>query len=79
VDHFCIDNRNGAILLAEIGVGLLSKAVPQLNMFSVLFAVKIIFGLGLLLVMIPFFGDTVTRVFNQIMQWVFELLRGWSR
>ncbi|NLO97988.1 MAG: flagellar biosynthetic protein FliR [Peptococcaceae bacterium] len=69
----------GAILLAEIGVGLLSKAVPQLNMFSVLFAVKIIFGLGLLLVMIPFFGDTVTRVFNQIMQWVFELLRGWSR
>jgi flagellar biosynthetic protein FliR len=32
----------GALFLADIGVGLLAKAVPQLNMFSVIFPVKII-------------------------------------
>ncbi|NLM20973.1 MAG: flagellar biosynthetic protein FliR [Peptococcaceae bacterium] len=68
----------GAVVLADIGVGLLSKIVPQLNMFSVIFPVKIIFGLTLFLFMIPFFGDTVTHIFNLTMQWVFELLRGWG-
>lgn len=69
----------GGLLLADIGVGLLSKTVPQLNMFSVIFAVKIIFGLVLVLLMIPFFGETVSSTFNLTIQWVFDLLRGWSR
>lgn len=69
----------GAIFLADVGVGLLAKTVPQLNLFSVIFPVKIIFGLGLLLLMIPFFGDNVSRTFELTMQWVFELLRGWSK
>lgn len=69
----------GALFLADVGVGLLSKTVPQLNMFSVIFPVKIIFGLLLLFLMIPFFGETVSRTFDITMQWVFEQLRGWSR
>jgi len=68
----------GAILLADVGVGLLAKIVPQLNMFSVIFPVKIIFGLAMLYLMIAFFGDTVSRVFDITMQWIFELFRGWS-
>jgi flagellar biosynthetic protein FliR len=67
-----------ALLLADIGVGLLAKTVPQLNMFSVIFPVKIIFGLCVLFLMITFFGETVQYGFNLTMQWVFELLRGWS-
>ncbi len=69
----------GALFLADFGVGLLSKTVPQLNMFSVIFPVKIIFGITLLFLMIPFFGESVSQVFDTTMQWVFELLRGWSR
>lgn len=69
----------GGLLLADIGVGLLAKTVPQLNMFSVIFAVKIIFGLVLLMLMIPYFGDTVSRTFDLTIEWTFELLRGWSR
>jgi len=67
----------GAILLADVGIGLLAKTVPQLNIFSVIFPVKIIFGLAMLYLMITFFGDTVSRVFDVTMQWFFELLRGW--
>ena len=69
----------GALLLADIGVGLLSKTVPQLNLFSVIFPVKIIFGIALLYLMIPYFGETVSSVFDTTMEWVFELLRGWGR
>jgi flagellar biosynthetic protein FliR len=68
----------GALFLADVGVGLLSKTVPQLNIFSVIFPVKIIFGLCLLFIMIPFFGESVSRVFDITMQWIFELLRGWG-
>lgn len=67
----------GALFLADVGVGLLAKTVPQLNIFSVIFPVKIIFGLIMLFLMIIFFGESVSRTFNITMQWVFELLRGW--
>lgn len=69
----------GALFLADVGVGLLSKTVPQLNIFSVIFPVKIIFGMALLFLMIPYFGDSVTRVFDISMQWIFDLLRGWKQ
>jgi len=69
----------GAMFLADVGVGLLAKIVPQLNMFSVIFSVKILFGLVLIFLMIPLLGESVARVFNLTMQWVFELLRGWSQ
>lgn len=69
----------GALFLADIGVGLLSKTVPQLNMFSVIFPVKIIFGIVLLFLAIPFFGDSVSKIFDTAMNWLFELYRGWSQ
>jgi len=68
----------GAIFLVDVGVGLLSKTVPQLNLFSVIFPVKIIFGIILIFLMIPFFGESVSSVFDLTMQWFFELLKGWS-
>jgi len=69
----------GALFLTDIGVGLLTKTVPQLNIFSVIFPVKIIFGVILLFLMISFFGESVDRVFDLTMQWTFELLRGWRQ
>ncbi len=67
----------GALFLADVGVGLLSKTVPQLNIFSVIFPVKIIFGMALFFLMIPLFGESVSRIFDTSMQWIFDLLRGW--
>lgn len=69
----------GALFIADVGIGFLSKTVPQLNIFSVIFPVKIIFGITLLFLMIPLFGESVSRNFELTMQWVFDLLRGWSR
>lgn len=68
-----------ALFLANIGVGLLAKAVPQLNIFSVLFPVKIIFGFAIIYLAIPFFGDTVSHVFDTTLEWTFQFLRGWSQ
>ena len=67
----------GAIFLADVGLGLLSRAVPQLNIFTVVFPVKIGFGFILLMLSIPFFGGSVTHIFNSTMDWLLQLYRGW--
>lgn len=68
----------GAMVLADLGVGLLARTVPQLNIFAVIFPVKIIFGFILLILAIPFFGDSVTMLFDKSMTWVLQLYKGWQ-
>lgn len=68
----------GALLITDIGVGLLSRAVPQLNIFTVVFPVKIIFGFIILFLAIPFFGESVSSLFNTSMTWVLQLYKGWQ-
>lgn len=69
----------GALLVSDVGVGLLSRTVPQLNIFSVIFPVKIVFGLIILFLSIPFFGESVAHLFNTNMSWVLELYQGWKK
>jgi flagellar biosynthetic protein FliR len=69
----------GAIFVSDVGVGLLSRTVPQLNIFSVVFPVKIIFGFIILFLSIPFFGESVSHLFNMNMAWVLELYQGWKQ
>ncbi len=69
----------GALLVSDIGVGLLSRTVPQLNIFSIVFPVKIIFGFTILFLAIPFFGESITHLFNTNMSWVLELYQGWKQ
>jgi len=69
----------GALLVSDVGVGLLSRTVPQLNIFSVVFPVKIIFGFVVLFLAIPFFGESVAHLFNTNMSWVLELYQGWKQ
>lgn len=68
----------GAMVLADIGVGLLARTVPQLNIFSVIFPVKVIFGFILLILAIPFFGDSVSMLFDKSMSWLLQLYKGWQ-
>jgi flagellar biosynthetic protein FliR len=69
----------GALLVSDIGVGLLIRTVPQVNIFSVLFSVKIIFGFVILFLSIPFFGEAVAHLFNLSMSWLLELYQGWKQ
>lgn len=69
----------GAMLIADIGVGLLSRAVPQLNIFSVIFPVKIIMGFVILMLSVPFFAQSVSHLFNTGMTWIFDLYKGWQQ
>ena len=69
----------GALLVSDVGVGLLSRTVPQLNIFSVVFPVKIIFGFIVLYLAFSFFGESVTHLFNTNMSWVLELYQGWKQ
>ncbi|MDA8229148.1 MAG: flagellar biosynthetic protein FliR [Desulfitobacterium hafniense] len=67
----------GALLIADLGVGLLSRTVPQLNIFSVVFPVKIIFGFILLILALPLMGDSISELFNQNLAWILQFYRGW--
>ncbi|ODA42508.1 flagellar biosynthetic protein FliR [Desulfosporosinus sp. BG] len=69
----------GALLVSDVGVGLLSRTVPQLNIFSVVFPVKIIFGFIILFLSLPFFGEAVSHLFNLNMSWLLELYQGWKQ
>lgn len=69
----------GALLVSDVGVGLLSRTVPQLNIFSVVFPVKIIFGFIILFLSLSFFGEAVTHLFNLNMSWLLQLYQGWKQ
>ena len=69
----------GALLVSDVGVGLLSRTVPQLNIFSIVFPVKILFGFIVLFFSIPFFGESVAHLFDMNMAWVLELYQGWKQ
>lgn len=68
----------GALLVSDIGVGLLCRTVPQLNIFSIVFSVKIIFGLIILFLCISFLGESIMHLFNTNMAWILELYQGWK-
>ncbi|WP_088228599.1 flagellar biosynthetic protein FliR [Desulfosporosinus sp. FKB] len=69
----------GALVVSDIGVGLLMRTVPQFNIFSVVFPVKVIFGLIILLLTVPFFGEAVSHLFNTDMTWLLNLYQGWKQ
>lgn len=69
----------GALILADVGVGLLARTVPQLNIFAIIFPVKILFGFALLLISLPLFGESVSHLFDLNMKWLLELYQGWKQ
>jgi flagellar biosynthetic protein FliR len=50
-----------ALLLAQIGVGLLAKTMPQMNVFVIGFPVKIALGLFIIGVTMPYFTYVLTK------------------
>jgi len=52
-----------AILLVDVGLGLLNRAVPQINVFIVGFPVKIATGMAIVALGFPFYFELVKRLF----------------
>jgi flagellar biosynthetic protein FliR len=58
----------GALFLAEVALGLLSKAAPQMNVFMVGFPVKIILTLALAGLALPLLPSTVSSLLESGMR-----------
>ena len=53
-----------ALLMAEVGIALLAKTVPQMNIFVVGFPVKIMLGLAVLGFSLPYVAAVITKAIN---------------
>ncbi|MCX7747011.1 MAG: flagellar biosynthetic protein FliR [Clostridia bacterium] len=66
-----------AILISDIALGLISKTVPQLNVFVVGMPLKIIMGLFVVILTIPMFATVVDMLINgmqsEMMQFIKDL------
>jgi flagellar biosynthesis protein FliR len=64
-----------SLFLVDVGLGLLAKTVPQINVFVVGLPLKIFVGFVLLLITIPVFFFLLQSIFLEIMHKLGELLK----
>jgi flagellar biosynthetic protein FliR len=62
------------LFLINCGFGIIAKAVPQINVLMVSFAVNIIAGLMVIFLTMPVFGTSVTEIFGQMFSRMWEML-----
>ncbi len=54
-----------ALLIANIALGILTRAAPQLNLFAIGFPITLIAGFSMLALSMPYFAPTLERFFEQ--------------
>jgi len=54
-----------ALLIANVAVGIMTRAAPQLNIFAVGFPVTLVTGFVALYLAIPYIGPALARLFEQ--------------
>lgn len=54
----------GTIIVVDVALGVLVKAVPQMNVFVVGLPLKLLIGLAVLYIMAPYLGDTFEEFFK---------------
>jgi flagellar biosynthetic protein FliR len=64
-----------ASLLAEIALGILTKTVPQMNVFVVGMPLKVGVGLVTLFAMIPMFLSTMDLIFNKMYNYLYLIIK----
>jgi flagellar biosynthetic protein FliR len=67
-----------ALLLTQIGVGLLAKTMPQMNVFVIGFPVRIALGLTVIGLSMPYFTYVLTKSISQTEIGLHGLLRALS-
>lgn len=62
-----------AVMIANIALGLLSRAAPQLNIFAIGFPLTLMIGFWILWMALPFVGNMIENTFSHIapMGWAY--------
>lgn len=68
----------GTILMVDISLGILVKAVPKVNVFVIGAPLKIFVGLLVLVSIIPTFSNLYDYVFNTSIKSMMEVIKGMS-
>jgi flagellar biosynthetic protein FliR len=63
-----------AIFIADVLSGIISRAVPQINIFILGFPIKIILGLLMVMLTMPYFGSFLKGVFEFMGRTLFEVI-----
>lgn len=64
-----------ALLIANLGMGVLARVAPQLNIFAVGFPVTLLAGLFVLMFSIPYFGAALERLFDGAFRAMGQIMR----
>jgi flagellar biosynthetic protein FliR len=65
----------GALLIANVAVGIMTRAAPQLNIFAVGFPVTLAVGFFALWLSIPFVGPSVQKLFEQAILTALQMVK----
>jgi flagellar biosynthetic protein FliR len=68
-----------ASLLAEIALGILTKTVPQMNVFVIGMPLKVGVGLVTLLAMIPMYLTTMDITFNKMYNYIYLIIKSMAK
>ena len=63
-----------ALLLIYLALGVMTRAAPQLNIFSVGFPITLMGGFVMMILLIPAFVPSFTKMLNDISVQVFKLI-----
>jgi len=64
------------ILITDIGLGILSKSAPQMNVFVVGMPIKIFIGIVIVVISMPMFGVVVNQMINMMYNDIDIIIRG---
>jgi flagellar biosynthetic protein FliR len=65
-----------ALLIVNLGFGVMSRAAPSLNMFAVGFPITLVFGLAIVLFGLPAVQSSFTSLFSLALESLAALLGG---
>jgi flagellar biosynthetic protein FliR len=57
-----------AMLITNIGLSVLARSAPQLNLFGIGFPITLTVGFVMLAVVVPYMGEPLTRLFQDGME-----------
>ena len=58
------------LLIANLGLGVISRVAPQLNMFAVSFPLTLFVGLGALMLVMPYLASPLVKVMERGVSWI---------
>ncbi|MBU1105465.1 MAG: flagellar biosynthetic protein FliR [Candidatus Riflebacteria bacterium] len=62
------------ILVGDVALGIIARTVPKMNIFQVGFSLKILGGLAMLIVLMPYLGDIIKNLIGMSMNEINLLL-----